>query len=231
MKEVSMLCKATTPDPVLGTFGGIYPDDADLRWVQVIKGNKGDLIGLLVEPGEERGKVVLIDDLPGVARPSDFAVVSVTPTRSGRAYHGRVALALASRTAYKTAYGCDGKPCFFNAASLEAAEAALARLLADRASQAEQDARRYNAAEAERQAAKAAFEADLAAMSPAEAELVRLMKSHDWWYDYSDDGNVWRAGRDRWDKIRAAFLSLPQGIASELWVKFAPGQFREALPA
>jgi len=91
--------------------------------------------------------------------------------------------------------------------------------------------RRYAEKEAERQAAQAAFEPELAAMPPAEAELVRLMKSHDWWYDYSDDGRVSRNGRDHWEKIRAAIASLPKDAASRLWSRFAPPQFRDAQPA
>jgi hypothetical protein len=224
-----MLCKTTVPSE-RGTFGTVCPDE-DLRWVKLVRGSKGDLIGLLVEPGAERGKVCLPSDLPDEAVAGQFAVVDVTPTRSGRAYHATLAWALACRTVYGTTAGGDGKRCLFSVASLEAAESALAHLLADRADKAEQDAIRADADLKRQLGARDALEAELAAMPADQAELVRLMKGHDWWYEYSDDQNVWRAGRDREGKIRTLVRGLPGDVARGIWSRFAPEQFREALPA
>ncbi len=224
-----MLHKATAVSE-RGTFGAIYPDQ-DPRWVRLVRGNKGDLIGLLAEPGDERGKVCLIGDLPEEAVEGQFAVVDVTPTRSGRAYHAQVAWALAYRTLYGSTAGGDGEPCLFAVSSLEDADAALAGQLASRADKAEQDAIRVDAEELKRMAAKDAFEAELAAMPPAQAELVRAMQAHDWWYEYSDDGKVWRAGRNEAEKIRTLARDLPGDVARAIWTRFAPERFREALPA
>lgn len=30
---------------------------------------------------------------------------------------------------------------------------------------------------------------------------LNLLKRHDWWFDYSDDHSVWRAGLESWDAI------------------------------
>ena len=161
--------RKATPVSNLGTFSEIFPAE-DLRWVRLTRGNRGDLVGFLVEPGEERGKVCLLDNLPEETVEGQFAVVNVTPTRSGRAYHAMLTRALRCRDDGKVKVGSNGKLCLFSAASLEAAEAALDRLLAEHADKAEADARQYEQEAAERQAAKAAFEAELAAMPANQAE-------------------------------------------------------------
>ncbi len=39
-------------------------------------------------------------------------------------------------------------------------------------------------------------------MHPDLNTLERLLKSHDWYYEYSDDHKVWQRGRDQRDEIR-----------------------------
>lgn len=34
-------------------------------------------------------------------------------------------------------------------------------------------------------------------------EYIKLLQSHDWFYNYSDDHRVWRAGEEQYKKIMA----------------------------
>ena len=43
--------------------------------------------------------------------------------------------------------------------------------------------------------------------------------------------SAFRAGRDQWDKICASLRDLSGDVARNLWSRFAPAPFREALPA
>ncbi len=60
-----------------------------------------------------------------------------------------------------------------------------------------------------------------------DAELERLelmLKTHDWYYDYSDDHSVWRAGQVSWDAIRRLRKQLEdRGMNTDaLFHKYAP---------
>ena len=60
-------------------------------------------------------------------------------------------------------------------------------------------------------------------------ELERLLKSHDWYYQYSDDHSVWQRGRDQEGEIRrqkdiCCGLGL-DSIANELYNKYKPENF------
>ena len=39
-------------------------------------------------------------------------------------------------------------------------------------------------------------------MHPDLNTLEKLLKTHDWYYEYSDDHRVWQRGRDQRDEIR-----------------------------
>jgi len=63
----------------------------------------------------------------------------------------------------------------------------------------------------------------------AEALLVdfeKLLKSHDWYYAYSDDHRYWTAGCESYDKIEKMFNTLRDmgyGVESEtLFKKYCP---------
>jgi hypothetical protein len=38
--------------------------------------------------------------------------------------------------------------------------------------------------------------------------LRKLLRSHDWFYEYSDDHRYWRKGHEEWTEIRALRESL-----------------------
>jgi hypothetical protein len=64
----------------------------------------------------------------------------------------------------------------------------------------------------------------------AEEEALRTeLKRHDWYYDYSDDGGVWRRGkahRTQIDSMFAAFKArVGHGRAHALWNECAPKDF------
>lgn len=39
-------------------------------------------------------------------------------------------------------------------------------------------------------------------MHPDMVQFERLLKAHDWYFEYSDDHRVWQRGRDERDEIR-----------------------------
>lgn len=56
--------------------------------------------------------------------------------------------------------------------------------------------------------------------------LEKILKKHDWYFDYSDDHRVWQRGRDERDEIRRQMdiccgLGLDK-IANELYNKYSP---------
>ena len=68
-------------------------------------------------------------------------------------------------------------------------------------------------------------------------ELLKCLKAHDWYYDYSDDGSVWRRGSadaaylskqlselncpfEWWDIFRAIF-----GFTFEAFTEVEPGKY------
>ena len=65
-------------------------------------------------------------------------------------------------------------------------------------------------------------------MNESLAILEKLLKSHDWYYDYSDDYNAWCRGRDERNTINAEQKRLiNNGLATaeevqELMQKYAP---------
>jgi len=59
--------------------------------------------------------------------------------------------------------------------------------------------------------------------------LESLLKTHDWFYQYSDDHRVWKKGRDQEDEIRrqkdiCCGLGL-DSVANELYNKYRPKNF------
>lgn len=55
--------------------------------------------------------------------------------------------------------------------------------------------------------------------------LETRLKGHDWFYCYSDDGNVYRGGRAHKKKVLAALKDVDEAVARELWSKHAPKGF------
>ena len=61
-------------------------------------------------------------------------------------------------------------------------------------------------------------------MSPEEENYRKLLKSHDWYYDYSDDHSVWKRGVASRDKINAIRREIdPSG---EIWNAIAPENYK-----
>ena len=57
-------------------------------------------------------------------------------------------------------------------------------------------------------------------LTAARAELVQLLRGHDWYYDRSDDSRVYREGAQARARIVALRAVLPDGI--QLWNAYAP---------
>lgn len=57
------------------------------------------------------------------------------------------------------------------------------------------------------------------------APIVEALKTHDWYYDYSDDQNVWRSGNEQRTRINALLASIPPAQARALWAMYAPAAF------
>jgi hypothetical protein len=57
-------------------------------------------------------------------------------------------------------------------------------------------------------------------------EFENNLKQHDWYFEYSDDGRVWRAGKEAQGRIRHQRNSLVQvdpERANQLYEKYAKG--------
>lgn len=48
---------------------------------------------------------------------------------------------------------------------------------------------------------------------PIRQELRTLMAKHDWYYDRSDDGRVYAAGRENFERMMSLVKQLPDGHA------------------
>ena len=55
-------------------------------------------------------------------------------------------------------------------------------------------------------------------------QYVLRLKSHDWYYEYSDDHNVWSRGIREKDDLRR--LQEKYDINYEIWNKYAPDMFK-----
>lgn len=62
-------------------------------------------------------------------------------------------------------------------------------------------------------------------MEKGTAQLEQAMKDHDWYFDYTDDGAVWRRGKKAHEAIVEALKKLPLAEAKALWAKHAPKNF------
>lgn len=61
-------------------------------------------------------------------------------------------------------------------------------------------------------------------MTPEQENYIKLLKSHDWYYDYSDDHSVWRRGSEAHSRLRGLQKSIdPTG---EIWNEHAPTDFK-----
>lgn len=61
---------------------------------------------------------------------------------------------------------------------------------------------------------------------PDLSTLEKILQTHDWYFDYSDDHRAWQRGRDQRDEIRRQMdiccgLGLDK-IANELYNKYSP---------
>lgn len=55
-------------------------------------------------------------------------------------------------------------------------------------------------------------------------EYVTALQRHDWHYDYSDDHNVWRKGRE--ERLRLEDARRQHDRSGALWNQYAPEQYR-----
>lgn len=55
---------------------------------------------------------------------------------------------------------------------------------------------------------------------PTVEEYERKLAHHDWYFDYSDDGDAWRRGRDSLSSLRFAQPKFDPDF--EIWNKYAP---------
>lgn len=61
-------------------------------------------------------------------------------------------------------------------------------------------------------------------MAPEEENYRKLLKSHDWYYDYSDDHRVWKSGVAARDTLNGLRRQLdPEGT---IWNEYAPDNYK-----
>jgi hypothetical protein len=70
--------------------------------------------------------------------------------------------------------------------------------------------------------------------NPMLKELEQRLKSHDWWYPYSDDHRYWKRGGQEMDAIRKLVAQINEaGLEKEaeaIWKKTAPADFKTWYP-
>jgi hypothetical protein len=57
------------------------------------------------------------------------------------------------------------------------------------------------------------------------SDLEKSLKSHDWWYAYSDDSRRYNSGERNWNSILRMIKSLKGKEAEKLWNKYVPKDF------
>lgn len=55
---------------------------------------------------------------------------------------------------------------------------------------------------------------------------VQLLKTHDWYYDYTDDHSVWQRGNRERAEITQMYKALGSEVAKETWNKYAPSMYQ-----
>ena len=56
--------------------------------------------------------------------------------------------------------------------------------------------------------------------------FVKALKSHDWYYDYSDDHSVWKQGEAERAQLRMMYRAFDAGLARNVWNEHAPDTFK-----
>ena len=59
--------------------------------------------------------------------------------------------------------------------------------------------------------------------------LESKLKSHDWYYHYSDDYSVFRRGERQWSELVALMKTFPIETVRPLWKAHAPHDFQPML--
>lgn len=60
------------------------------------------------------------------------------------------------------------------------------------------------------------------------SNFARMLRKHDWYYNYSDDHRAWTKGRDSWKKITATKARINEmgedkaRLGDALFVKYQP---------
>jgi hypothetical protein len=62
--------------------------------------------------------------------------------------------------------------------------------------------------------------------SNIEQELEKALRSHDWYYQYSDDSRAWQKGQDEKNEISSLMKQLPREKAVELYNKYCPKDWK-----
>jgi len=63
------------------------------------------------------------------------------------------------------------------------------------------------------------------ARSDGSKQVAAMMQKHDWYYEMSDDHNVWRRGESSRRKLMEALKKLPYNTRRFLWDTYAPDGF------
>jgi hypothetical protein len=213
--------------------------DEEFVWVRLGEGKDGSLIGRVCL-GNEKGKIVLIDDrsLIGVYGTSplplagDFALVRQIED-SGNKLTGCYCSAMLGRNSKSvfvaTEERVNGKRVYavFSVPTIDAAMSRFKELSQSLLETwAEADLRERG----ERETAEALhqFKVELSRnLLPSEEarKLFDIMHTHDWWYSYSDDGTVWKRGKGAEDAILAGLRTLPSSVRVLLWSLTAPSNY------
>lgn len=208
--------------------------DADVVWCRLMRGHKGDLIARIQE-GTRKNKIVILYPSGYYDAPLEddgkFVLVIIDPKDED----------VDEEKERKFEFGSVHNLCVFdpdaehrvasvamNAVPVYAADSLhAARILYARASRAverkaiEEEEHFRNERKLRDQEEITALEDGRACCGEEGEELVRLMRRHDWYYDYTDDGAVWRRGWGQYVELQTLVARLGDKGAV-LWNRHCP---------
>ena len=205
-------------------------------WCRILgPGRNGDLKAVIVEPGGREGKIIFVSAPARFAQAPDVAarlvLVDLQREKDRVCFGTLSSLALVINHGHRSSM-CqpDERSFAWATGSVGEAEGCLLAEM-DKALAAwldgeiQEAAQRRQAAEAERAQHQADLELARAMGGDDGVQLYELLDRHDWSYEYSDDGTVWKRGRAQQQQIVDLMRKLSWDAALAIWSRRAPQGF------
>ena len=224
------------PDREYAVVAGSPYENEHAVWCRILgPGRNGDLKAVIVEPGGREGKIIFVSAPARFAQAPDVAarlvLVDLQREKDRVCFGTLSSLALVINHGHRSSM-CqpDERSFAWATGSVGEAEGCLLAEM-DKALAAwldgeiQEAAQRRQAAEAERAQHQADLELARAMGGDDGVQLYELLDRHDWSYEYSDDGTVWKRGRAQQQQIVDLMRKLSWDAALAIWSRRAPQGF------